>query len=86
VIKNVVKHGQTCFFSTRSTLMPSLRARARRACFTTADWVIPRCSESFLSSILSVSLKRMVVVLFIMLDSIAHLLYNASTCKPVCLR
>ena len=63
---------QSCCFSICSTLIPSFRASVLRACLTTAVCVIPSRSESFLSRILSASLNRSVVVLFIMLDIVAH--------------
>jgi len=83
VIDFVVKRVHSCCFSTRSTLMPSFLASARMACLTTAVCVIPSRSERAFSVRLSSSLKRMVVVVFIMLDIVSHLLYNASTWKPL---
>jgi hypothetical protein len=81
VIENEGKHAQSCCFSTRSTLIPSFLASARIACLTTAVCVMPNRSESFLSRVLSASLKRIVVVLFIIFDSVSHVVYNASTYK-----
>ncbi len=83
MIEKRLQCDQTCSSLSRLTLIPSLLASNRIACLTTAVCVMPSCSESLLSKTLSVSLNRMVVVFFIMLDIVAHLVYNASTWKPM---
>jgi hypothetical protein len=82
VLKNVVKRTQTCSLSTRFTLMPSLFAKALIACSITADWLMPRLSESFFSKVCAVSLNRILVFFCAMLTGYHKIWYNASTWKP----
>ena len=69
-------------YSIRSERMPSCFARRLIASSTTADWLMPRRSESSLSKIVAVSLKRILVFFFVMLTVYHMLWYTASTWKP----
>ena len=74
---------QTCFYSTSSSCIPSCFAKVLIANSKTADWLIPRRCESFLSKIVAVCETRILVFIFVMLTLYHKLWYNVCTCKPV---